>query len=100
MSGNSAVGVATGYGLDDRMIGGSISGGAGNFLFDTMSRPALGLTQPPIQWIKGALSLGVKRRGCKPDNSVLSSAEVECVELYFLSPIRLHVTVTSSEVVR
>jgi len=31
------------------------------FLFDTMTRPALGPKQPPIQWVPGALSLGVKR---------------------------------------
>jgi len=31
------------------------------FLFATASRPALGPTQPPIQWVLGALSLGVKR---------------------------------------
>jgi len=33
------------------------------FLFTTASRPALGLTQAPIQWVPGALSLGVKRSG-------------------------------------
>jgi hypothetical protein len=27
------------------------------------SRPALGPTQPPIQWVPGALSTGVKRLG-------------------------------------
>jgi len=29
------------------------------FLFSKMSRPALGLTQPPAPWIKGALPLGL-----------------------------------------
>jgi len=33
-------------------------------LFTTTSRPALGPTQPPIQWVPGALSLGVKQPGC------------------------------------
>jgi hypothetical protein len=35
----------------------------GIFLFTTASRTALGPTQPPIQWVPGALSLGVKRPG-------------------------------------
>jgi hypothetical protein len=35
--------------------------GLGIFLFTTASRTALGCTQPPIQWVPGALSLGVKR---------------------------------------
>jgi hypothetical protein len=34
--------------------------GLENFLFTTASRTALGPTQPPIQWVTGALSLGVK----------------------------------------
>jgi len=32
--------------------------GLGIFLFTTMFRTALGLTQPPIQWVSGALSVG------------------------------------------
>jgi hypothetical protein len=35
------------------------------FVFTTASRPALGPTQPPIQWVPGALSLGVKRPWCE-----------------------------------
>jgi hypothetical protein len=43
---------------------GSIPGGGlGIFLFDTVSRPALGPTQPPIQRVPGALSLGGKADG-------------------------------------
>jgi hypothetical protein len=34
--------------------------GLGIFLFVTVSRPALGPTQPPIQGVPGALSLGIK----------------------------------------
>jgi hypothetical protein len=52
-----------------------------------VSRTALGPTQPPIQWVAGALSLGVKRPGREADHSHPSSAEVkECVELNFHSP--------------
>jgi hypothetical protein len=57
------------------------------FLFDNVFRPALGPTQPPIQWVPRGLSLGVKRPGREADYSPPSSAEVkECVELYLHSP--------------
>jgi hypothetical protein len=56
-------------------------------LFTIVSRPALGPTQPPIQWVQGALSLGVKLLGREADHSPPSSAEVkECVELYLHYP--------------
>jgi hypothetical protein len=43
--------------------------------------------QFPIQWVPGALSLGVKRPGREADHSAPSSAEVkEYVELYLHSP--------------
>jgi len=49
----------------------------GIFLFTTMSRTALGPTQPPIQRVLGALSLGVKRPGREADHSPPSSTEVK-----------------------
>jgi hypothetical protein len=56
----------------------------------------MGPTQPPLQWVAGALSLGVKRPEREADHSPPSSAEVkECVELYLHSPIRLHGVVLS-----
>jgi hypothetical protein len=65
-------------------------------LFTTMSRMALGPTQPPIQWVSGAFSLGAKRPEREADHSHPSSAEVKkCVELYLRSPIRLHGVVLS-----
>jgi hypothetical protein len=57
---DSSVGIATGYGLDDRGVGARVPVGS-NFIFSTSSRPALRFTQPPIQWVPGALSTGVKR---------------------------------------
>jgi hypothetical protein len=75
-----------GYGLGDR---GSILGRGNDsmFLLAIASRPALRPTQPPIQWVPGALSLGVKRPGCEADHSPPSNAEIkECVELYLHSP--------------
>jgi hypothetical protein len=56
----------------------------------------MGSTQPPIQWVRGALSLEVKWSGREADHSPPSSAEVkECVELYLHSPMRLHGVVLS-----
>jgi len=52
-----------------------------------MSRMALRPTQPLIQWIPGAVSLGVKWLGIEADYSPPSTAEVkECMELYLHSP--------------
>jgi hypothetical protein len=67
----------------------------GIFLSITVSISALGPTQPPIQWVPGVLSLGVNRPGREADHPPPSSAEDECVELYFHSPIRLHDTGTN-----
>jgi hypothetical protein len=61
--------------------------GLGIFLFTTASRTALGPSQPPIQWVQGPLSVGVKRPGREADHSSPSSAEVkEWLELYIHSP--------------
>jgi hypothetical protein len=46
-------------------------------LFTIASRTALGPTQPPLQWVLGAVSLGVKPPGRETDHSPLSSAEVK-----------------------
>jgi len=48
-----------GYGLENR--GFESRQGLG-FLFTIVHKPALGPTQSPLQWVPGALSLGVKRR--------------------------------------
>jgi hypothetical protein len=53
-------------------------------LFTTASRTALGPTQPPIYWLPGALSLGVKRPARETDHSPLSTAD--CMELCLHSP--------------
>jgi hypothetical protein len=58
--------------------------GLGMFLFTTASRTALEPTKPPMQWVPGSFSLGVKRPGREADHSPPSSAE--CVELYLHSP--------------
>jgi hypothetical protein len=82
-----------GYGLDDQ---GSRVRFRGIFLFTTVSRTALGPTQPPIKWVPGALSLGVKRPGREADHSLPSSAEVKNAWSYTSTPpIRLHGVVLS-----
>jgi len=50
----------------------------------------LGPTQPPIHWIPGALSLGVKRPGHEADRWPPFSAKAkERVDLYLHSRIHL-----------
>jgi hypothetical protein len=56
-------------------------------LSDTIaSRTALRPTQPPMQWIPGVLSLGVKRPGREADHSPPSSAEVNKAWRYTSTP--------------
>jgi hypothetical protein len=67
------------------------------FLFTTASRTALGPTQPPIQWVPGALSLAVKQPEREADHLSPSSAEVKNAWSYTSTPpIRLHGVVLSS----
>jgi hypothetical protein len=82
----SAVGIATGYGLDDRGGLNSSPGRVKNFLFFTSSRPNLGFTQPSIEWVSRALSPGVKRQGREADHSPPASAEVKKIWIYTSIP--------------
>jgi hypothetical protein len=66
------------------------------FLFTTASRTALGPTQPLIQLVPAALSLGIKRPGREADHSPPSSAEVKNAWSYTSTPpIRLNGVVLS-----
>jgi hypothetical protein len=76
----SPVGVGTGL-----LVGRSVFDsrqGLGIFFVATVSRPALGPKQSPIQWILGSLFLGVKRPGREADHSPPSSAKVKNVWSY------------------
>jgi hypothetical protein len=79
---DSAVGIATSYELDHQEGRSSSSDRVKNFLF---SRPALGSTQPPIQWVPGA-----ERPGRETDHSLPNCAQVrKCGSINPL-PHRLH----------
>jgi hypothetical protein len=61
------------------------------FLFTTVFRPALGPTWPPIQWVPGAFSLGIRQPGGEDNHSPPSSAKVKNVWSYTCTPpICLH----------
>jgi hypothetical protein len=47
---------------------------------------ALGPTQPPIQWVPGALSLGVKQLGREADHSPPASSKVKNACSYTSTP--------------
>jgi hypothetical protein len=78
---DSIVGIVTRYRLD----GPGIESRWGRD-FPHLSRPAMGSTQPTIQWAPGHFPGGIKRPGPGTDHPPLPSAEVkERVELYVYS---------------
>jgi hypothetical protein len=70
LSWDSVVGITIGYGLGDRGVGVRVP--VGSRIFSTSSKPALGFTQRPMQWVPAALS-----PGREADHSPLTSAEVK-----------------------
>jgi hypothetical protein len=73
-----------GYGLDDRCS--FLCRGRDFILFVTAPRPALGPTQPPIQWVPEALTLRVKWPGREADHSPPSNTEVKNAWSYTSAP--------------
>jgi hypothetical protein len=71
------VGIATGYGLDEREVGVRVPAESKIFSSPRRSRPALGPSQPLIQWVPGAPSPRVKRQGRESNYSTPTSAEVK-----------------------
>jgi len=57
-----------GYGLDKTEIEFRVLTGARKFLFSKETRPVLRPTQSSVQWVHGALFLGVKRPGLETDH--------------------------------
>ena len=86
---DSSVGIAMGW-----TVWGSNPGGGGRD-FPHPSRPALGPTQPPIQWVPG-LPRGQKRPGRGDDHPPLSSVEVEGRVEAFVACFREKFTFTLS----
>ena len=78
---SSPVGIATGYGLDDPGIE-----SRWERYFPHLSRPALGPTQPPVQWVPG-LSRGLRAAGSWVwPFTIFYCRGHERVELYLYSP--------------
>jgi hypothetical protein len=82
---DSTVGIAIGYGLDDRGIEVRVPVGSRISLLHVV-RPALGSTQSPIQWVSRALSQGVKRPGREADHSPPASVENKKMWIYTSTP--------------
>jgi hypothetical protein len=83
---DSAVGIATGYGLEDRGVGVRIPVLSRNF--SSLRRPDR-LWGPPnllCNGYRGALSPGVKRQGREADHSPPASAEVKKMWIYISNP--------------
>jgi hypothetical protein len=64
-----------GYKLDDRGL--ESQWGLGIFLITSVSRPTLVPTQPPIKWVPGTFSLGVKQEDDEADHSPPYSAKIK-----------------------
>jgi hypothetical protein len=79
---DSAIGIVTGYGLGDRGVRALVLVGARIFYISMLSRLGLEPTQPPIKWISGALSPGVKWPRRQADHSPPTSAKVKKMWVY------------------
>jgi hypothetical protein len=83
---SSSVGIALGYGLDDRVSRVRFPAEAGKFSHHHRVQNGSGSHPASIQWVPGALSLRVKRPGRESDHSPPSSAEVNKAWSYTSTP--------------
>jgi hypothetical protein len=74
---DSSVGIATGYGFNGRGV--EVQVAVGSRIFSSPRRPdrLWGPTQPPIQWVLGALFPAVKWLWREADHSHPTNAEVK-----------------------
>jgi hypothetical protein len=70
---DNAIGMASGYRLDNSGVWGLSPGTGKNFPF---SVSVLGSTQPPIQWVWGTLG-GIKQQWREADHLPQTSAEIK-----------------------
>jgi hypothetical protein len=80
---DSAVSIATGYGLDDRGVGVRVP--VRSRIFTSPRRPDRP-TQPPFRWVPEVLSPTIKQPGREADRSSPTSAEVKKTWIYISSP--------------
>jgi hypothetical protein len=92
---DSSVGIALGYGLDDRGSRVQFTAGAGNFSLHHRLQNGSGPHPASYPTVPGALSLGVKRPGREADHSPPSGAEVQEWSYTSTLPIRFHCVVLS-----
>jgi hypothetical protein len=83
MSGDSVVGIATGYGLDGRGVGVRVP--VGSRIFSSPCRPDRIWSQPNLL-SNGGFSPEVKRQGREADHSPPASAEVKKIWIYTSTP--------------
>jgi hypothetical protein len=86
VSRDTAVGIATGYWLDDRGIGFRVP--VGSRIFTSPCRPNRLWGPPPTSYPMGTGGSfpGVKRPGREPDHSPPTSAEVKKTRIYTSTP--------------
>jgi hypothetical protein len=83
MSRDGVVSRSIDYGLYDRGVGVRV---CQEFSLLHVVQTGSGSTQPPIQWVPGALSQGVKWQRREVDHSPQTSAEVKTMWIYTFIP--------------
>jgi hypothetical protein len=83
---DSVVCIATDYWLDDPGVRVLVPVGSRIFSSPCCLTPALGSTQPSIQWVPGALSPVVKQPARESDHSPRTSADIKKMWIYTSTP--------------